>query len=156
MIDLRPMRRDEFAAYRDCFVPDYADEIEANYGLTPDAALAQSEREFGRDLHDGVETPDQVLLCIVAADGDDRPLGYLWYQTDKEAGLAFVYDFFILPDNQDKGYGTKALALLEAMLVADGYRHIRLRVAANNARARHVYERAGFGITGYNLVKQIG
>lgn len=156
MIALRPMRRDEFASYGDSFVPDYAAEIEANYGLSAEAALEQSEREFGRDLPDGVDTADQVLLCIVATGGDDLPLGYLWYRLDEDAGLAFVFDFFMLPDHRDKGYGTKALAALEAMLVADGVRHLRLRVAADNSRARHVYQRAGFRVTGYNLAKQIG
>ena len=34
MILLRPMQEDEYSAYLEYFIPDYAKEIESNYGLS--------------------------------------------------------------------------------------------------------------------------
>ena len=42
MISLRPMRADEYSAYLDYFIPDYAAEIIANYDLSPAEARLQA------------------------------------------------------------------------------------------------------------------
>ena len=155
-IALRPMRADEFPAYLSYFVPDYAAEISANYDLPADAAEAQARREIAKDLPAGAATPDQVLLCVVDDERGEEIIGYCSYRPDKDARLAFIYDFHIRPEYQDKGYGTKALAVLEADLAAAGFEQIQLRVAADNVRAQHVYQSGGFRTTGINMSKRIG
>ncbi len=155
-IALRPMRTDEFPAYVSYFVPDYAAEIAANYDLPADAAEAQARREIEKDLPAGADTPEQVLLCIIDDERDDDPIGYCSYRPNTDARLVFIYDFHIRPEYQGKGYGKAALAQLEARLVAAGFEQIQLRVAADNARAQHVYRSGGFRVTGINMSKRIG
>jgi len=155
MVALRPMRSAEFPAYLDYFIPEYAAEISANYGVSDTAALAQARREIADDLPDGPDTHGQVLLCITA-DGDDDAIGYLWYHPDKDLRLAFISDFHILAAHQGKGFGTRALSALEAALSDAGFEQIRLRVAADNQRAQHIYRTGGFRVTGVNMSKQIG
>jgi ribosomal protein S18 acetylase RimI-like enzyme len=157
MISLRPMRVDEYAAYLDYFIPDYAAEIIANYGLSPIEARSQAVREIDEDLPQGVETRGQVLLCIIdSISGDDSIIGYLWYRPDVPARLIYINDFHIFAAHQGKGYGKETLAALESELAETGFTQIKLRVAENNKRAKHVYDVSGFRVTGVNMSKAIG
>ena len=65
MIHLRDMQSGEFADFIAYFIPDYAEEISANYDEDIGAARARAEREVKADLPLGVETPGQALLCMV-------------------------------------------------------------------------------------------
>lgn len=157
MILLRPMRNTEYAAYLDYFIPDYAAEISANYGLPGPASLAQAKREVAEDLPDGVDTQGQVLLCLIdASDACEKLVGYLWYKPDAEMRSVFIYDFHILASHQGRGLGKRALEVLESDLKDKGFEQIKLRVAEDNKRARHVYEVTGFRVTGVNMSKVIG
>lgn len=157
MISLRPMRADEYPAYLDYFIPDYAAEIIANYGLSPAEARLQAVRETHEDLPKGVETSGQVLLCLIdRISGDDSIIGYLWYRPDVPARSIYISDFHIFAAHQGKGYGKEALAILESELARTGFTQIKLRVAENNKRAKHVYDVSGFRVTGVNMSKAIG
>jgi ribosomal protein S18 acetylase RimI-like enzyme len=156
VILLRPMRDGEYPAYLDYFIPDYASEIASNYGLSADDSLAQAKREIAADLPDGVHTSGQHLLCLVEPAGDaEEVIGYLWYKQDPAMRAAFINDFHILPAYQGKGLGKQALAVLENDLKRQGFEEIRLRVAEDNKRARHVYEVIGFRVTGINMSKSL-
>jgi ribosomal protein S18 acetylase RimI-like enzyme len=152
MVQLRPMRRQEFAGYSAYFIPDYAAEIARNYDLSTDVAQQRAEAELLADLPDGPETKNQCMLCIV--DGE-MLLGYLWYRPDDASQTVFILDFHVLPAFQGRGIGAQALAGLEADLGSQGYKQIRLRVAADNRRAFHLYEKTGFRTTGINMSKTI-
>ena len=157
MIALPPMRDDEFPAYLDYFIPDYAAEIAANYRLSDSAALAQAKGEIEAGLPDGAKTAGQVLLSIVDRAGPEETLvGYLWYKPDTVLRSAFIADFHILAAHQGQGLGKRAMALLESDLRAGGFTQIKLRVAGDNDRARHVYEVSGFRVTGINMSKTLG
>jgi ribosomal protein S18 acetylase RimI-like enzyme len=156
MISSRPMRDSEYPAYLDYFIPDYAAEITANYGLSSLESLEPAKREIRDDLPHGVATTGQVMLCVInQASGPDSVVGYLWYQPDPATRSAFIKDFHIFPAQQGKGFGKQALNALEAELVRTGFEQIKLRVAQDNKRARHVYEITGFRVTGVNMSKTI-
>ncbi len=148
MVTLRDMRVNEYPAYLDYFLPDYAGEISAAFGLDANAARARAEAEMQRDLPQGPATPGQRLLCI---DHQGALAGYLWLRP--ELSGAFILDFHILPALQRRGLARKALAALQADLAATGGSQIRLRVAPDNTRAQAVYAAAGFRVTGYNMAK---
>ncbi len=154
-ISLRPMLAHEFPDYLAYFIPDYAAEISSNYDVDIDAATARAKREVAADLGQGVETPGQVLLCIVDGDAGDAPVGYLWCKPNSESGSVFISDFYVAPDHRGKGYAKAALAALEHMFAGVDYGDLRLRVAADNERARRVYEAAGYQITGINMRKPL-
>lgn len=153
---LRAMTAAEFGPYRACFIPDYAAEIAANYDVPLPAATDRAEREIERDLPDGPHTPGETLLCIVEDTLGQSPVGYLWHRANAGGGHSFLLDFQIVPEHRGKGYGAAALAALEAELARSGIGELRLRVAADNDRAQHLYRTRGFRTTGINMSKRLG
>jgi ribosomal protein S18 acetylase RimI-like enzyme len=70
-------------------------------------------------------------------------------------GSIFICDFHIFNSCQGMGFGKQTLRAFEEYLRNKGFKEIRLRVAGDNTRARHIYESSGFGITGVNMSKAI-
>lgn len=68
---------------------------------------------------------------------------------------AFICDFYIYPAFQGLGLGKQAMAAFEHALKSQGIGQIKLRVAGDNQRARHLYDAAGFRVTGVNMSKNI-
>ncbi|WP_421504752.1 GNAT family N-acetyltransferase [Erwinia rhapontici] len=156
MITFRLMTEDEFPAYLEYFIPDYANEIGANYGLSPSASLVRAKQEITEALAEGVNTCGQVLMSLVARlDKTEIHVGYLWYKPDTIMRTVFIYDFHIFSSFQGTGLGKQTLRAFEDNLREKGFKEIRLRVAGDNARARHIYETSGFGVTGINMSKVI-
>lgn len=156
MISFRTMTKDEYPAYLEYFINDYAREIQSNYGASLRDSLARAKQEIAEMLPDGVKTDGQVLMCIVTqSNKTDDHVGYLWYKPDPTTRTVFIYDFHIFNCRQGLGLGKQSLRAFEEYLQASGFKEISLRVAGDNARARHVYETSGFGVTGVNMSKSI-
>lgn len=156
MIDFRPMDAAEYPDYLAYFIADYAQEIASNYRLSLDDARARAQQEIEDSLPLGVNSPGQVLLCIMLNSGQtEQHVGYLWYKPDPTMRSVFIYDFHIFNHCQGQGLGKKALAAFEQQLRKQQFQQIRLRVAGDNCRAQHVYEKCGFGVTGINMSKTI-
>ncbi|MGB8812088.1 MAG: GNAT family N-acetyltransferase [Paracoccaceae bacterium] len=153
MITFRPLFPAEFDAYLALGLAEYAEDLAANYRLSPDRAAAESALGAANDLPQGQATPGQTLFAITAP---GLPLiGYLWFHESPDSQSAFINDFSILPAYQNRGHGTAALAALSAHLRAKGITQIRLRVAANNPRAQALYAATGFFPTGTNMAKSL-
>lgn len=156
MLSLRAMRPDEYPDFLDYFIPDYAIEIAANYNLEEAAAKNRAISEIEQDLPQGVDTPGHTLTCIIDTHtGVEHLLGYLWYRIDTKKSELFIYDFYVFPSEQGKGYGKEAMKLLEEAAAQSGVKQIKLRVAANNSRAKKLYDACGFHVTGINMSKNI-
>ena len=156
MISLRAMSQDEFPAYRDYFIVDYADEIVANFGYTLEKSRAIAARELAADLPQTTDTPDHSLLCIEQGTRDQtvsETIGYLWYKLIDDGETVFILDFVLFEAFRGLGHGKAALMALEQHLLNSNVEQIKLRVAADNKRALGLYGRIGFSITGYNMVK---
>lgn len=152
MITLRPLEAHEFPAFAAYFVPDYAAEIVANFGIPLADALTQAQQDLAQDLPQGADTVGETLMCIVLA---DRLIGYLFYATDANSQFAFIKDFHVLPPHQGQGHGTAAMTALVGMLKPQGIIQIRLRVAAKNEAAHRLYTKLGFFPTGINMAKTL-
>ncbi|MBM3072164.1 GNAT family N-acetyltransferase [Lelliottia sp. RWM.1] len=156
MIIFRSMHEDEYPGYLEYFIPDYAHEIASNYRLSDKDSLARARQEIAEDLPEGVNTPGQILLCLISRSNNaDRHVGYLWYKPDTAKRIVFIYDFHIFNSCQGKGLGKQALLAFEQELRVKGFEQIRLRVAGDNTCAQHVYEATGFGVTSVNMSKTI-
>jgi ribosomal protein S18 acetylase RimI-like enzyme len=151
MITLRPMKATEFSDYEAYFVVDYAHEIAANYGYSPEKSHAIAAAELLEDLPQTVTTPGHVLLCIEADEAGT--IGYLWYKLLDNGETVFILDFVVFEVYRGLGYGKAALRALEKRLRESGVEQIKLRVAFDNPRAKGLYEALGFSITGYNMIK---
>ena len=118
--------------------------------------MAHAKQEIADDLPHGVNTPGEVMLCVINHASDaESVVGYLWYRPDLATRSAFIKDFHIFAPHQGKGFGKQALNALEAELARAGFDQIKLRVAEDNKRAKHVYEVTGFRVTGVNMSKTI-
>jgi len=145
------MRAEEFSNYKSYFVVDYAHEIMSNYGYSAEKSHAIAAKELVEDLPQTIDTPDNVLLCIEETGVDT--IGYLWYKLLDEGESVFILDFMLFEDYRGKGYGKATLIALEENLSQSGVEQIKLRVAFDNHRAKGLYERLGFSVTGYNMIK---
>lgn len=113
MIMLRPMGEEEYPAYLEYFIADYAREIAANYRLSAEDSLARAKREIAEDLPEGVNTPGQVLLCLFnQADHCDEHVGYLWYKPDTATQTVFIFDFISSTPARGRGWARRRYALL--------------------------------------------
>ncbi len=154
MISLRAMKADEFPSYRDYFIVDYADEISANFGHTLEQSRIIASKELAEDLPQNVSTPNHYLLCI--EQNANITIGYLWYKLFDEGATAFILDFVLFKEFRGQGLGKAAMIALEEQLSQSGTKQIKLRVAYKNDRARQLYEKVGFNITGFNMSKLLG
>ncbi len=154
MIAFTPITSATFQGFVDYFVPDYAAEITANYHLSETEALAQAAQEIKNSFPLAENTPGQTLLCITYQENNrELHIGYLWYKANTLQKSVFINEFYLFPLFRNKGLGRKALRALEERLTHEGCRQIQLRVAGDNAQARHLYEVSGFRVTGVNMNK---
>jgi len=152
MIQLRPMTSSEYPAYCDYFIDDYSREIAENYGHSMDRARELANQDLLRSFPNGLETNDHELLCI---ESGLKLVGYLWHSINENDKSTFIYDFFILPNCRNNGYGKLAIIALESQLKLMGIDQMKLRVAYQNQRALKLYQEVGFAISGYNMSKKI-
>ncbi len=69
--------------------------------------------------------------------------------------MAFIYDFKIYDNFQNKGFGSKALQLTTQEAKLKGFSSIALHVFGSNKRAIHVYEKNGFTTTDITMQKTL-
>ena len=79
---------------------------------------------------------------------DGRPVGYLalctGYSIEFGGQDAFIDEFYIKPDYQGRGVGSKALALIKSEAAKRGLRALHLEVDRSNRTAKRVYAKAQF------------
>ncbi|MBC3947702.1 GNAT family N-acetyltransferase [Erwinia persicina] len=150
---LRPMQADEFPAYRQIVIAEYGRDLAESRRCSLEDALSRATTLIDQALTQGVNSPPQRLLCITATEGAEPPVGYLWVSVSEN--IAWIYDIYLLPEWRGKGYGKQALDVINQQLALEGITETGLRVAANNSRAKKLYESLGFVLTGYNMSKRL-
>ena len=148
-LHLRPMRPDEFPAFRDSFVRDWADDLARIDDVSVAEALRQAAQRTDADLSDGVATPRHHLFTLV--DGDEV-VGTAWMSVTA-TGEAFLDDLTVGEQFRGRGYGRRALELLELHARSLGLRCIDLHVYAHNTRAIALYQQQGYRTTGLKMRK---
>ena len=153
MILLRALSVDERATYLESEQAHYVEDLVANHRLTKERAEAEAvhgaaDLGLGDDQASGM-----TVLGIATSDG--LLLGRIAFTEAPATASAYVLDFGIFPEWQGKGYGSAAMTAIEAYFRARGITQLRLRVAANNPRARALYDRIGFFAPGTNMAKDL-
>lgn len=155
-IRLAPMSEADFVAYLESAVPDYAQAHLKSGDCDPDEALALAQADYDSLLPQGLHTPGQHLLSIYAVDSTE-PIGMLWFESRERRGKrsGYIYDFVIRPEHRGKGQGAASLRALQELAREMGVKRIGLHVMGWNTRARALYEKMGFGVTGILMNKVI-
>ena len=139
---LRNMREDEFAAFRERSIADYAQSLIDAGKCSKRKAKAQAQKEFSQVLS-GLSPENNHLL--IAENKDGIPVGMLWYET-KKPEQAFILDFLVYDAHRRMGYGSAILAELERTLRAAETPSVLLHVFAHNVPAIKLYEKCGFTV----------
>jgi ribosomal protein S18 acetylase RimI-like enzyme len=144
-VRLRPMRDDEWDAWRARTVSEYADEKVRNKGVTPGKALTQAEQETTALLSGGLGTPGHHLF--VAENDAGTRVGYLWFGPrlgDPDPDVAWLYDIFVEEAARGRGFGRAMMERLEVAARELGHHRIELNVFGDNVPAKRLYEAAGY------------
>ena len=156
MLYLQPMTENEFVAYKNWMIEDYARDLASNYRLSLDEAQLISAREMEASLSQGRVTPNHYLYSIVIPTGDgESPIGYLWLEVDSQKKRCFICDIFLHPEFRHQGWGRKVLELLDNAMKQQGITRIGLHVFANNTIAQEFYRKMGYQLTGLNMQKTL-
>jgi len=85
---------------------------------------------------------DRYLLYKIMLDGDIIGTFWLDHETDDRPNHFELQDFCIVPDYQNKGYGVKAMELMEKL-----HQDIKiwsLETSTLSVRNHHLYEKMGY------------
>lgn len=95
------------------------------------------------------ERPESSRFFVIEEE-EGRPAGFLHLQRVEDffggGPHCHVSDLAIAPGHEGRGLAGRLLAHAEAFGRAHGCRRLTLSVFPGNARARALYERAGFGV----------
>src|SRR5512143_4193443 len=93
MVQLVPMTDEEYAAFLEHLIPDYAaDQVRAGY-WSESEALEKSREQTGQLLPDGLKTKDHYLYTIRVPE-HAQAVGDLWLRATPDAPLpsGFIFD----------------------------------------------------------------
>jgi RimJ/RimL family protein N-acetyltransferase len=155
-VTLVPMTQDEFEAFLQWAIPDYAQD-HVRSGTWPESeALRRSEEQYRELLPHGLDSPGQYLLTVHDP-ASSRNVGRLWFHLarDRPGRPAFLYQFMIDEAFRRQGYGLAALQALDDTVREMGGSTIYLHVFGHNAPARALYEKAGYEVTNVNMAKSV-
>lgn len=151
LIQLIPMIDSEYAIWSVESKDNYRNEIISN-GYTFAEAQKKADEDMQKLLPLGLQSPDQYIFSIK---NNDEWVGTLWFAVKGAADnrKAFIYDIILKDSTRGKGYGKKAMKLLESEVKKLGLRHIGLHVFGHNKIARNLYNSLGYEITNLNMEK---
>jgi RimJ/RimL family protein N-acetyltransferase len=153
---LVPMTEDEFEAYWQWAIPDYAQDNVRNGSWSESEALQKSEEQHRELLPQGLNTPDNYFFSV-RDPGLDANVGLLWFRLfrDKPGTPAFLFQFKIEEPFRRQGYGLAALRALEDKVASMGGSAVRLHVFGHNMAARALYEKAGYETTSVLMARTV-
>jgi ribosomal protein S18 acetylase RimI-like enzyme len=142
-IELRPMRADEFPAWKAESVAAYAADMHENGGVPRDAADAKATGDFDSLLGQGVETPDQFLHVI---EEGEAVVGHLWTaeRASPTGRVLFVFEVRVAESARGRGVGRGAMRFAERLAREQGLGRVELNVMGGNEVARGLYRSLGY------------
>lgn len=150
---LEKMSAADYEKYIVGTIKEYALEKEQAGAWNAKDALQLAEEEYQRLLPFGLETKENYFYTF---NNEGKTIGYLWFAKSKsQAEDAFIYDFAIDPEFQNKGFGTQAMGktFIEAHRL--GFKNLSLHVFGSNQRAVHVYHKLGFITTDLTMRREL-
>jgi ribosomal protein S18 acetylase RimI-like enzyme len=151
---LRPMSQEEYDAWREQSVRDYAAEIATSRDLDPDAAAAQAAGEFAELLPDGLASTGMHLWTAIAG---DEPVGIGWFELRQRASgvSAWIYDISLDPGRRGQGLGRALLEALHDAARECGATSMTLNVFGHNTAAIRLYDSAGYVVTAQQMRREL-
>lgn len=152
-IGLRPMREQEFDAWRARSASEYTRSMIDHGGMTEELAHAKATRDFDMLLTDGLGTAGHDIFVIE----EGEPLGSLWVaeRVNDDGRVLFVYELFVAPEARGRGVGRSAMLFAEQEAAGRGIDTISLNVFGGNDVARGLYRSLGYNETAVSMKKRL-
>jgi ribosomal protein S18 acetylase RimI-like enzyme len=156
MVELKPMTEDEFHAFFEYAVQDYAEGLVEAGNCDQAHALETSRQTNNQVLLEGWATPGQSF-CSIWDQATGASVGSIWYGVRHQGGRTTVvlYVLVIFEQYRRKGFGAQALRRLEESVRALGLDEIRLYVFGHNRPARALYEKMGYTATSLTMARKL-
>lgn len=156
MITLVQMDESTFQFFLKQSTRDYAEDKIKTGAWDAETAMKLSQEAMTRFLPKGLHTEGAYLYSIVEAETQTQA-GYIWFNVNESRGVreAFIYDIYIFEPFQGKGYGTRALTLLDEEARKMKVTKIGLHVFGQNDRAFKLYKKMGFIVTDITMSKML-
>jgi ribosomal protein S18 acetylase RimI-like enzyme len=131
------MTAEEYDAFYEHIILDYADGLVRAGNAPPDVAVQLSQQQCQPVLSNGIASPHQFFFLIHDDTPDARHVGYMWWGVREQHGTrtAVLYFIGIFEPYRRRGYATQALCLLEEQIKKVDLDEIRLYVFGHNKRA---------------------
>lgn len=144
-MQLRTMTAAEYNDFFEYSRKHHADELMRELRMSPEEAMAETEKELQEMLTDGRNTKDHYFMVIENA-ADGRNVGSVWFLSEQTDGVrqVFLCDFVIWEQERRKGCATAALQETETYAKSNGWQECVLFVANDNTAARHLYAKCGY------------
>lgn len=157
MIRLTPMREEEYGAFYEYMILDYAEGLIRAGNALADVAVQVSKQQCAPVLTNALASPNQFFYLLHGDLPEATHVGYLWWGIREQYGIrtAVLYFIGVLQPYRRRGYATQALRLLEREVREQGLAEIRLYVFGHNTRARVLYEKVGYAPVSLTMAKQI-
>lgn len=150
------MKEDEFVAFIEAAIPEFAHDKVQSGQWTAAESLSLARQGYAELLPHGIYTSDNFLYTLCDAATGSK-VGILWYACREQAGamVAYVYEVLVHPEHRRQGHATRAFMMLEQEVRQRGLAGIALHVFGHNAGAKHLYEQLGFKVTNVNMFKAV-
>lgn len=153
-VRLRPMTAEEYEAFRERAIGEYAAERVRARHWRGEQARALATAETDELLPDGVHTPGMLLL--VAESDEGEAVGQAWVGLDQpQRSNVWIYDLQIVPEQRGSGYGRALLAAIEDEVRRHGAELVSLNVFGASHVARRLYESSGYEIASLQMNKRL-
>lgn len=151
MITLRRMTEEEFCAFRESSIADYADDLTRGQNVNREQALKAAEEAFDDGLPDGLETEDSFLMNIEDVNG--KKVGWIWFEydmdKDDDTKQVFLSDLLIFESERRRGYASASIDEMNALAKKDGCSSSALFVWDHNPGGIALYEKSGYRLAGH-------
>ncbi|ACS85468.1 GNAT family N-acetyltransferase [Musicola paradisiaca] len=156
MLVLTECTGNDIGAYRNIFVEEYRNDLIKNHHLEQSEAHKKAIDTFNSSFSDNHPEQNNSLLRITKdLKGEPCHVGYIWLLYSPREQSVFIMDFYISQEYRNKKIGYESMCYLISMLECSNVTTIKLRVEPDNQMAIGLYKKAGFDITGINMVHKI-
>lgn len=159
-VRFREMNDEEYKQFLEESVLSYSKSIIKSEGISEEEALQEAQKTFDEFLPQGKYTENNYLYIIVNNENED--VGVIWYSKYEEK-VAFIGDFLIFEKFRKRGYGKRAMLLIDKDAKEKGFNKVMLHVFKFNDVAFSLYNSVGYKVvddeddedTGFIMVKDI-
>jgi ribosomal protein S18 acetylase RimI-like enzyme len=152
--ELRPLRPEEFAAFRERSIDAFVDALAGAERRSPAEIREDATGQFDRLMPRGLDTENQWVFHVLGDDG--TVVGLLWLGGHfRRADAMYVNNVEIDPEHRGRGFGKRAMLAAEAVARDEGYVAIGLNVFGQNEKARHLYGSLGYRVVATQMSKDL-